>query len=122
MSRFAPKTLRRMPPTSRAIARLANELASVQTRLSNRIERLVSMEMMANASQRVFCNNSAHANVVNAALQYVKALDDSQMHASVVRDALAWLRSAVTPLDPDNLFTDKAEEPRLDESEDADNA
>ena len=32
MSRFAPKTLRRMPPATREIARLANELASVQTR------------------------------------------------------------------------------------------
>ena len=37
MSRFAPKTLRRMPPATREIARLANELASVQTRLANRI-------------------------------------------------------------------------------------
>ena len=34
MSRFAPKTLRRMPPAAREIARLANELASVQTRLA----------------------------------------------------------------------------------------
>ena len=40
MSRFAPKTLRRMPPATREIARLANELASVQTRLANRVERL----------------------------------------------------------------------------------
>ena len=38
MSRFARKTLRRMPPATREIARLANELASVQTRLSNRID------------------------------------------------------------------------------------
>ena len=37
MSRFAPKTLRKMPPATREIARLANELASVQTRLANRI-------------------------------------------------------------------------------------
>ena len=65
MSRFAPKTLRRMPPATREIARLANELASVQTRLSNRIDGLVSMEMMANASQRVFCNNAAHAGLVS---------------------------------------------------------
>ena len=64
MSRFAPKTLRRMPPATREIARLANELASVQTRLANRIDGLVSMEMMARASQRVFCNNAAHADVV----------------------------------------------------------
>ena len=74
MSRFAPKTLRRMPPTSREIARLANELASVQTRLANRVERLTSMEMMAGASLRVFCNDGAHANVVNAALSYVQSV------------------------------------------------
>ena len=51
MSRFAPKTLRRMPPATREIARLANDLASVQTRLANRIDGLVSMEMMAGASR-----------------------------------------------------------------------
>ena len=117
MSRFAPKTLRRMPATSREIARLANELASVQTRLANRIERLVSMEMMASASQRVFCSNTAHQNVVNAALHYVKALDDPQMHRSVVRDALSWLRSAVTPLDPGNFFRETGLE--LDEPGDS---
>ena len=104
MSRFAPRTLRRMPPTTREVARLANELASVQTRLVNRIERLVSMELMANASQRVMCNNAAHQNLVNAALSYVRTLDDPEMHASVGRDVLAWLRSAVAPLDPDRLF------------------
>ena len=76
MSRFAPKTLRRMPATTREIARLANELASVQTRLSNRIDGLVSMEMMANASKRVFCNNAADAGLVDAALRYLKAIDD----------------------------------------------
>ena len=79
MSRYAPKTLRRMPATTREIARLANELASVQTRLSNRIGGLASMEMMAGASQRVFCNNDTHANVVNAALRYVKAIDDPEL-------------------------------------------
>ena len=73
MSRFAPKTLRRMPPATREIARLANELASVQTRLGNRIGGLVSMEMMANASQRVFCNNAAHAGLVDAALMALQA-------------------------------------------------
>ena len=115
MSRYAPKTLRRMPPTTREIARLANELASVQTRLANRVERLTSMEMMASASQRVFCNNGAHANVANAALSYVKALDDPEMHASVSRDALSWLRSAVAPLDSDNLFPEA--EPDIHEPE-----
>ena len=117
MSRFAPKTLWRMPPTTREIARLANELASVQTRLANRVERLTSMEMMAGASLRVFCNNGAHANVVNAALSYVKALDDPEMHTSVRRDALSWLRSAVAPPDSDNLFPEA--EPDTHEPEDS---
>ena len=49
MSRFARKTLRRLSPTTREIVRLANELASVQTRLSNRIEVLASTEMTAKA-------------------------------------------------------------------------
>ena len=104
MSRFASKTLRRMPSTSREIARLSNELASVQTRLSNRIERLVSMEMMARASERVFCSNAAHAEVVDAALGYFRAVDNPKAHAGEAVDALARLRCAVAPLDPDRLF------------------
>ena len=40
-----------MPPATREIARLANELASVQTRLANHIGGLVSTEMMARASR-----------------------------------------------------------------------
>ena len=106
MSRFAPKTLRRMPPATREIARLANELASVQTRLSNRIDGLVSMEMMANASQRVFCNNAAHADVVDAALGYFRAVDNPKAHAGEAVDALARLRRSVEAFDPDRLFDD----------------
>ena len=81
MSRFAPKTLRKMPPATREIARLANELASVQTRLANRIGGLVSTEMMARASERVFCSNAAHAEVVDAALGYFRAVDNPKAHA-----------------------------------------
>ena len=112
MSRFAPKTLRRMPSAAREIARLANELASVQTRLANRIEGLAGMEMMARASERVFCNNDAHANVVNAAMHYVKTFGDPQAHPSVARDALTWLRGALAPFDPDDLFTEAGPEPQ----------
>ena len=104
MSRFAPKTLRRMPPATREIARLANELASIQTRLGNRIEGLVSMEMMAGASQRVFCSNAAHADVVRAALRYVKVIDDPALGPGARTDALMELQAAVAPFDPDNLF------------------
>ena len=106
MSRFAPKTLRRMPPAAREIARLANDLASVQNRLGNRIGGLVSMEMMARASQRVFCNNAAHADVVKAALRYVKVIDDPDLGPGARTDALMELQAAVAPLDPDNLFTE----------------
>ena len=106
MSRFAPKTLRRMPPATREIARLANELASVQTRLGNRIGGLVSTEMMARASERVFCSNAAHADVVKAALRYVKVIDDPALGPGARTDALMELQAAVAPLDSDNLFTE----------------
>ena len=104
MSRFAPKTLRRMPPATREIARLANDLASVQTRLGNRIEGLVSMEMMARASRRVFCSNDAHADAVKAALRLVRAYDDPALGPGARTDALMELQAAVAPFDPDNLF------------------
>ena len=104
MSRFAPKTLRRMPPAAREIARLANELASVQTRLANRIGGLVSTEMMARASRRVFCSNAAHADVVKAALRYVKVIDDPDLGPGARTDALMELQAAVAPFDADNLF------------------
>ena len=106
MSRFAPKTLRRMPPATREIARLANELASVQTRLANRIGGLVSTEMMARASERVFCSNAAHADVVKAALRYVKVIDDPDLGPGARTDALMEIQAAVAPFDPDNLFTE----------------
>ena len=104
MSRFAPKTLRKMPPVTREIARLANELASVQTRLSNRIDGLVSTEMIANASQRVFCNNAAHAALVSGALRYLKAIDDPALGPGARADALMALQAAAAHLDPDKLF------------------
>ena len=104
MSRFAPKSLRRMPHAAREVARLANELASVQTRLSNRIPALVSMEMMARASQRVTCNTAAHAALVDAALRYVKTVDDQARDPGARADALAGLRTAAAHFDPDRLF------------------
>ena len=112
MSRFAPKTLRKMPPATRDIARLANELASVQTRLSNRIDGLVSTEMMANASQRVFCNNAAHAEVVDAALGYFRAVGNPKSHAGEAVDALARLRRSVEAFDPDRLFDEPGPGPQ----------
>ena len=106
MSRFAPKTLRRMPPATREIARLVNELASVQTRLANRIDGLASTEMMARASQRVFCNNAAHAGLVDAALRYVRAIDDPDLTPGARTAALMDLQATLAPLDPDKLFED----------------
>ena len=112
MSRFAPKTLRRMPPATREIARLVNELASVQTRLSNRIGGLASMEMMARASERVFCNNAAHADLVDAALRYLKAIDDPALGPGARTDALMALQAAAAHFDPDRLFDDDEEGPK----------
>ena len=104
MSRFAPKTLRRMPPAAREIARLANELASVQARLANRIGGLVSTEMMARASERVFCSNAALAGLVDAALRYLKAIDDPALGPGARTDALMALQAAAAHFDPDKLF------------------
>ena len=112
MSRFAPKTLRKMPPASREVARLANEVASIQTRLANRIDGLVSMEMMARASQRVFCNNAAHADLVSAALRYLKAIDDPALQPGARTDALMALQAAAAHFDPDKLFDDDEEGPK----------
>ena len=106
MGRFARKTLRRMPPATREIARLANDLASVQTRLSNRIDGLVSMERMANASQRLFCNNAAHAALVDAALGYLKAIDDPALGPGARTNALMALQAVAAHFDPDKLFDD----------------
>ena len=117
MSRFVPKTLRRMPSTTREIARLANELASVQTRLSNRIEGLASMELMARAAERAFCNNATHAAMVAAALRYVKAIDDPALGPGERADAQAALRAVTAHFDPDKLFegdNDRPEAPVFD--------
>ena len=106
MTRFAPKTLRKMPPNTREIARLANELASVQTRLSNRIDGLASMEKMLRESERVFCNNAAHAELLDAALRYLKAIEDPALGPGARADAQMSLQAAAAHLDPDKLFED----------------
>ena len=49
MSRFASKTIRRLPGTTREIARISNDLASAQVRLANRIQKLVEIERTADA-------------------------------------------------------------------------
>ena len=104
MSRFAPKTLRRMPP-EHPRDRAAGQRAGLgPDRLSNRIDGLVSMEMMANASQRVFCNNAAHADLVSAALRYLKAIDDPALGPGARADALMALQAAAAHFDPDKLF------------------
>ena len=109
MTRFRKKTLRKMPSVTREIAQLANEMASVQTRLSNRIPALASMEMMANASNRVFCNDPAHAVLVDAAVDFVKAVDDPDLGLDERAEALAALKVAARHFDLDKLFEDYAE-------------
>ena len=106
MTRFAPKTLRKMPPNTREIARLANELASVQTRLYNRIDGLASMEKILRESERVFCNNAAHAELLDAALRYLKAIEDPALGPGARANARMNLQAAAAHLDPDKLFED----------------
>ena len=51
----------------------------------------------------MFCSNAAHADVVKAALRYVKVIDDPNLGPGARTDAL---QAAVAPFDPDNLFTE----------------
>lgn len=46
------KTIRRMPTTTRQVAKLVDELKSVATRLKNKIPELQTMEMMAGAESK----------------------------------------------------------------------
>ena len=96
MTRYAAKTLRKLPPAAREIARLSNELASVQTRLYNRIDALADMERLERASHRVFCSNPDHAVLVAAAVRWMKDQHDPEAVRSLVL--------AVMPLDPAMLF------------------
>lgn len=49
---YRKATLRKMPPLTRKVARLLNELESVQVRLENRIEELYTIERHARASMK----------------------------------------------------------------------
>ena len=62
--------------------------------------------MMARASERVFCSNAAHADVVKAALRYVKVIDDPDLGPGARTDALMALQAAAAHFDPDKLFTE----------------
>ena len=95
MKRFRAKSLRRMPSKTREIARLVEELASVHTRLANRIPDLTTMEMMAGASSRTTCYDRHHTGVVQAALRYLEALDD--FPASDPASSILDLRAALRP-------------------------
>ena len=46
------KTLRRLPPTARKVARLADDLHSVETRLKNLIPTIVDLEMWERAEKK----------------------------------------------------------------------
>ena len=52
----------------------------------------------------MFCNNAAHAGLVDAALRYLKAIDDPALGPGARTDALMALQAAVEPFDPDKLF------------------
>lgn len=99
MRRYARKTLRKMPPEAREIAKLTNELASVQTRLSNRIGQVASMEMMAKTPRGAFCNDHGHRELVGAVLRFLE-IWDSPTEGDKVHEAmaeLAELRTAAAP-------------------------
>ena len=102
MSRFVSKTLRKLPSTTREIARLSNEIASAQVRLANRVSRLAELERTADASLRVRCTNGAHASLVAASLNFVRSLDPETSGRARIA-AIGRLKDTVAPFDPDTL-------------------
>ena len=107
MSRFVSKTLRRLPSTTREIARISNDLASAETRLANRIWRLAEIERIADASAQVRCTNGAHTDLVAAALDFVQSFDPETSGRERIA-AIGRLKDAVAYLDPDRLFEDES--------------
>lgn len=55
---FKAKTLRRLPPETRELARLLNELDSVTRRLKNRVPKYVQLE----AESRALWNRKEYEN------------------------------------------------------------
>lgn len=49
---YLRKTLRKMPPHTRKMARMLNELESVHRRLRNQMDSLQTLELYARASMR----------------------------------------------------------------------
>ena len=70
-----------------------------------RIGRAGEHELMARASERVFCNNAAHADLANAALRYLKAIDDPRAGAGARTDALMDLQAAAASSIPTSSST-----------------
>lgn len=94
---FRPKTLRRMPRETRELARLANELASVQTRLANRIGKVASLENDAALPDGLLPERADHRAVISAALLYVEAVHDGGRHVNDETAALERLEAALAP-------------------------
>lgn len=98
MTRFRASTLRRMPPETRAFARLANELASVQTRLVNRLDKLAILESDAALDADGGCARADHQAIIAAAIAYGITVRDDAAPFPERRDALERLIDALGPL------------------------
>lgn len=111
MARKTKRTLRKMPPLTRELARLANELASVQQRLTNRLDKVVSLEVSAAAETNVTaaarCYDGRHDELVEAALAVLEAWESEDGDAEV--GAMNRLRAAARPFDERALFEEDDE-------------
>ena len=76
MPRLSKKTIRKTPPKTREIAKLSNELASLQRKLYNKLETIGEMEVSQTAFDRAIRNGACfhphHEALVNAAVAYVE--------------------------------------------------
>ena len=71
---FRKKSLRRMSPTARKVARLAGELDSVSRRLKNLIPELQRLDLDSRALQTATQPNIAQAEAVKRTLNMIASL------------------------------------------------
>ena len=77
--RVSKKAARLLPRQARKLAKLTNDLGSVQVRLYNCIEEAAESERMLSGYEgnAILCRNEAHARLAAAALVWVEVLENS---------------------------------------------
>ena len=70
---YRKKTIRTMPETTRDLAKLINELASIERRLKNMLPRVRALERDSNALKRHSCRETVKENQALTMLNQVSS-------------------------------------------------